>query len=137
MDENTNLEEQRERIENALISAVDDMDREHLRKLQLTMHACAKRCCADMDASAEAVQRCVDRCQLPLTRARCYVQQELAEFESQLEHCMRQCRALASDGGGDAAGGRSDRCSLECVDRYVALLPELLSTMRMALDKGL
>ncbi|KAH8294565.1 hypothetical protein KR044_009297 [Drosophila immigrans] len=133
MDDNTNLAEQRERIENALISAVDDMDREHLRKLQLTMHGCAKRCCADADASAEAVQRCVDRCQLPLTRARCYVQQELAEFESQLEHCMRQCRLQ----GDDEAGGRSDRCSLDCVDRYVALLPELLSTMRIALDKGL
>ncbi|KAH8414752.1 hypothetical protein KR215_002214 [Drosophila sulfurigaster] len=133
MDENTNLEEQRERIENALISAVDDIDREHLRKLQLTMHGCAKRCCADMNASAEAVQRCVDRCQLPLTRARCYVQQELAEFETQLEHCMRQCQ-VPND---DDAGGRSERCSVECVDKYVTLLPELLSTMRMALDKGL
>ncbi|KAL7725706.1 hypothetical protein ACLKA6_010322 [Drosophila palustris] len=133
MNDNCNLEEQRERIDNALINAVDDLDREHLRKLQLTMHGCAKRCCADMDASADAVQRCVDRCQLPLTRARCYVQQELAEFESQLESCMRQCEMPANED----SGGRSERCSLDCVDKYVALLPGLLSAMRVALEKGL
>lgn len=129
MADNTELEEQRERIDKALINAVDDIDREHLRKLQLIMHGCAKRCCADSDASAEAVQHCVDRCQVPLTRARCYVQQELAEFESQLGHCMRECQMTY--------GGQSDRCSLDCVDKYVALLPELLNSMRMALEKGL
>lgn len=134
MNDNTDLEEQRERIDNALINAIDDMDREHLRKLQLTMHGCAKRCCADMDASADAVQRCVDRCQLPLTRARCYVQQELAEFESQLEHCMRLCEMPINN---DDSIGRSERCALDCVDKYVALLPGLLSAMRVALEKGL
>lgn len=134
MGENPNLMEQRERIDNALINAVDDMDREHLRKLQLTMHGCAKRCCADMNASADAVQRCVDRCQMPLTRARCYVQQELAEFESQMEDCLRQCQLPGED---DICGGRVERCSLDCVDKYVALLPELLNAMRMELEKGL
>jgi len=133
MNDNTNIGEQRERIDNALINAIDDMDREHLRKLQMKMHGCAKRCCADIDASADAVQRCVDRCQLPLTRARCYVQQELAEFESQLEHCMRQCEMPANED----SGRQSDRCSLDCVDKYVALLPELLSAMRVTLEKGL
>ncbi|KAH8410539.1 hypothetical protein KR222_011462 [Zaprionus bogoriensis] len=131
-DNHTELDEQRERVENALLNAIDDIDREHLRKLQLNMHCCAKRCCADSDASAEAVQRCVDRCQGPLTRARCYVQQELAEFESQLEHCMRECQQQS-----EGHYGRSERCSLDCVDKYVALLPELLNTMRVALEKGL
>lgn len=135
MTDNTELSEQRERIDNALINAVDDIDREHLRKLQLIMHGCAKRCCADTSASADAVQHCVDRCQAPLQRARCYVQQELADFESQLEHCMRACHMTDSN---VASGGHSDRrCLLNCVDKYVAMLPELLNTMRMALEKGL
>lgn len=130
MNDNSDLAEQRERIDNALINAVDDIDREHLRKLQMIMHSCAKRCCADNDASAIAVQHCVDRCQVPLTRARCYVQHELAEFESQLEHCMRDCQ-MSSD------GNQSQRCSLDCIDKYVSLLPDLLNTWRMALEKGL
>ncbi|ALC49652.1 CG12661 [Drosophila busckii] len=136
MNDTLNSEEQRERIENALLNAIDDIDRDHLRKLQLTMHGCAKRCCADADASAEAVQRCVDRCQLPLTRARCYVQQELAEFESQLEGCMRDCQ-LPPNEDNKQAGCHLERCTLDCVDRHVALLPELLRSMRATLEKGL
>ncbi|KAH8272741.1 hypothetical protein KR026_007455 [Drosophila bipectinata] len=132
-DENPSVEEQRERIDNAMINALDDLDREYLRKLEIQMHVCATKCCANSDASAEAVQRCVDRCQLPLTRARCYVQQELSEFENRLETCVQKCHQMRG-GSGDC---HLERCSIECIDGHVALLPEMLRAMRVTLEKGL
>ncbi|EDW86207.1 uncharacterized protein Dwil_GK16197 [Drosophila willistoni] len=136
MNDSPSLDEQRERIDNAMINVIDDLDREHLRKLQLKMHACASSCCSNPDANADAVQRCVDRCQIPLTRARCYVQQELSEFESQLERCMHTCR-LHEEVNNKCDEYNLERCSLECVDKHVALLPEMLRAMRAALEKGL
>ncbi|KAH8251941.1 hypothetical protein KR038_011770 [Drosophila bunnanda] len=130
-DDNPSVEEQRERIDNAMLNAMDDLDRDYLRGLQIEMHACATACCSDADASAEAVQRCVDRCQLPLTRARCYVQQELSEFENRLESCMRQCRLCGNE------DVHLERCSIDCVDSHVAQLPEMLRAMRATLEKGL
>ncbi|KAH8408987.1 hypothetical protein KR009_004916 [Drosophila setifemur] len=129
-DDNPSLEEQRERIDNAMVSALEDLDRDYLRKLQIEMHACAKKCCADADANADAVQRCVDRCQIPLTRARCFVQQELTEFENRLESCMQQCRLRGSD-------CHLERCSIDCIDGHVALLPQIVRNMRATLEKGL
>nr|XP_016995181.2 protein FAM136A [Drosophila takahashii] len=123
------LEEQRERVDNVIVTAMEDLDREYLRKLQIEMHACATACCADADANAEAVERCVDRCQLPLTRARCFVQQGISEFENRLEKCIQQCR-------GSADCHLEERCSSNCVDSHVGLLPEMLRAMRDTLEKG-
>ncbi|XP_017041955.1 protein FAM136A [Drosophila ficusphila] len=123
------LEEQRERVDNATLTAMEDLDRDYLRKLQIEMHTCATACCADADASAEAVQRCVDRCQIRLTRARCFVQQGLSDFENRLEKCIQQCRIHGSD-------SQLERCSSNCVDSHVASLPEMLRAMRDTLEKG-
>ncbi|KAH8300839.1 hypothetical protein KR018_012593 [Drosophila ironensis] len=145
-EENPSLLEQRERIDNAMINAIDDLDRDYLRKLQVRMHVCATNCCTDSDASAEAVQRCVDRCQLPLTRARSYVQQELSDFEGRLEACIQKCRVNGSAPSSSAAAAASasfagadchlERCSIECIDGHVALLPQMLRAMRATLEKG-
>lgn len=52
------------------------------------MHLCAAKCCQDMNASIDSVQRCVDRCSAPLTRAQNYVQNELGEFQGRLQRCV-------------------------------------------------
>jgi len=127
--DNPSLEEQRERVDSAIVTAMEDLDRDYLRKLQIEMHACATACCADADANAEAVERCVDRCQIRLTRARCFVQQGMSDFENRLEKCLQQCRLHGSY-------DHLERCSSNCVDSHVGLLPEMLRAMRDTLEKG-
>ncbi|XP_017083921.1 protein FAM136A [Drosophila eugracilis] len=127
--DSSTLEDQRERMDNAILTAMEDLDRDYLRKLQIEMHACASACCADVDANAEAVERCVDRCQIRLTRARCFVQQGMSDFENKLEKCIQQCRVHGSD-------YHLERCTNNCVDSHVGLLPEMLRAMRDTLEKG-
>ncbi|XP_039500718.1 protein FAM136A [Drosophila santomea] len=127
--DHSSSEEQRERVDNAILTAMEDLDRDYLRKLQIEMHTCATACCADADANAEAVERCVDRCQIRLTRARCFVQQGISDFENRLEKCIQQCRLHGSAYG-------SERCSSNCVDSHVGSLPEMLRAMRDTLEKG-
>ncbi|XP_033172350.1 protein FAM136A [Drosophila mauritiana] len=127
--DNPSSEETRERVDNAILTAMEDLDRDYLRKLQIEMHRCATACCADADANAEAVERCVDRCQIRLTRARCFVQQGVSDFENRLEKCIQQCRLSGSDYG-------LERCTSNCVDSHVGLLPEMFRAMRDTLEKG-
>lgn len=56
--------------------------------LQTDMHLCAAKCCQDDTSSVDSVQRCVDRCSTPLTRAQNYVQHELGEFQGRLQRCV-------------------------------------------------
>eukprot|EP00099_Drosophila_melanogaster_P006735 NP_001259368.1 uncharacterized protein Dmel_CG12661, isoform B [Drosophila melanogaster] len=127
--DNSSLEEKRERVDNAILTAMEDLDRDYLRKLQIEMHRCATACCADADANAEAVERCIDRCQIRLTRSRCFVQQGISDFENRLEKCIQQCRLNGSDYS-------LERCTSNCVDSHVGLLPEMFRAMRDTLEKG-
>lgn len=52
------------------------------------MHLCAAKCCQDGTSSVDSVQRCVDRCSAPMTRAQNYVQHELGEFQGRLQRCV-------------------------------------------------
>lgn len=52
------------------------------------MHLCAAKCCQDSTSSVDSVQRCVDRCSAPMTKAQNYVQYELGEFQGRLQRCV-------------------------------------------------
>lgn len=99
------IQQQRQRIESAVTEMIDDMDKTHLRKMQVgsihhkrnpttssqlqnEMHLCAAKCCQDGTSSVDSVQRCVDRCSAPMTRAQNYVQHELGEFQGRLQRCV-------------------------------------------------
>ncbi|XP_030386743.1 protein FAM136A [Scaptodrosophila lebanonensis] len=144
MDDRQIFEEQRERIDKALSTVVDDMDRQHLRKLQLDMHKCASTCCLDVEASAENVQRCVDRCHLPLVRARNYVQQELCDFQTRLQRCVLSCnddvkmqmRLQETGEQRQNMAVQFERCAVDCVDKHVGLLPTMMRAMKVVLEKN-
>lgn len=102
------IQQQRQKIEAAVTEMIDDMDKTHLRKMQVSgvrfrgypetdllitkfqneMHLCAAKCCQDGTSSVDSVQRCVDRCSAPMTRAQNYVQHELGEFQGRLQRCV-------------------------------------------------
>ncbi|XP_011190659.1 protein FAM136A-like [Zeugodacus cucurbitae] len=138
------IEQQRQRIERAVTEMVDDMDKSHLRKMQTDMHLCAAKCCQDMNGSIDSVQRCVDRCSAPLTRAQNYVQHELGEFQGRLQRCVMQCnddvkvKMPANPSESDIAKytDQFERCAIQCVDKHVGLIPTMMKTIKSVLAKG-
>lgn len=59
-----------------------------LISFQVDMHHCAAKCCEDKTASIESVQRCVEKCSLPLTKAQRYVHNELESYQGRLQRCV-------------------------------------------------
>lgn len=45
------------------------------------MHRCSAKCCENQTASIDDVQRCVESCAGPLTKAQNYMQQEVENFQ--------------------------------------------------------
>ncbi|KAH8348857.1 hypothetical protein KR084_012006 [Drosophila pseudotakahashii] len=158
------IQQQRQRIEAAVTEMIDDMDKTHLRKMQVSgllsgeisemyllfflsqneMHLCAAKCCQDGTSSVDSVQRCVDRCSTPMTRAQNYVQHELGEFQGRLQRCVMQCNddvkvKMPPNPNEDQIAKYTDqfeRCAIQCVDKHVGLIPGMMKTMKAVLSKG-
>jgi hypothetical protein len=45
------------------------------------MHRCSVKCCENTTASIDDVQRCVEACAMPLSKAQNYMQQEVENFQ--------------------------------------------------------
>uniref|UniRef100_A0A1B0C3T0 Protein FAM136A n=1 Tax=Glossina palpalis gambiensis TaxID=67801 RepID=A0A1B0C3T0_9MUSC len=138
------IQQQRQRIEQAVTEMIDDMDKTHLRKIQVDMHRCAAKCCEDVEASVESVQRCVERCSKPFNRAQNYVHHELGEFQDRLQRCVMQCNddvkvKMSASPSADEVAKHTDqfeRCAVKCVDKHVGLLSTMMKTMKSVLAKG-
>ncbi|NXD32144.1 F136A protein, partial [Spelaeornis formosus] len=69
------------RVQAAVESAVQALEREQIRAMQGAMFRCSARCCEDAAASMQEVQRCIERCHAPLARAQAIVTAELEHFQ--------------------------------------------------------
>ncbi|XP_055379470.1 protein FAM136A [Condylostylus longicornis] len=138
------IEQQRQRIEQEITKVVDDTDKEYLRKMQVEMHRCAAKCCEDQNSSVDVVQRCVERCTTPVTRAQRFVQNELESYQQRLQRCVMQCnddiRAEMSPNPNETEVARYtdkfERCAIKCVDKHLGQIPQLMKTIRSVLSKG-
>lgn len=53
------------------------------------MHRCAAGCCDDERGTLDSVQRCIEKCASPLMDAQDYLQNELGQFQSHLQGCVK------------------------------------------------
>uniref|UniRef100_A0A0K8TPY8 Protein FAM136A n=1 Tax=Tabanus bromius TaxID=304241 RepID=A0A0K8TPY8_TABBR len=138
------IEQQRQRVEQEMTKLVDEMDRSHLRKMQAEMHRCAAMCCEEQTASLDTVQRCVERCSIPLTKAQKYVHTELEGFQGRLQRCVMQCnddvKVKMSPSPSEMEIAKYtdefERCAIKCVDKHISLIPNMLKTIKSVLAKG-
>lgn len=61
------------------------------------MHKCAAKCCENNEASLDSIQRCVEKCSVPLHNAQNYVQNELEGLQKRLQRCVMDCNDLIKD----------------------------------------
>ncbi|XP_040156048.1 protein FAM136A [Anopheles arabiensis] len=136
------IEQQKQRIEMEITKQLDDLDRNVLRKMQADMHDCAARCCKDSVSSMDTVQQCVERCSVPAQRAQQHVETEINSFNSRLQRCVMDCNDTIKDkmgpnpSEGDIAKytAEFERCAIKCVDKHVAILPNMFASMRKVLQ---
>ncbi|XP_058050811.1 protein FAM136A isoform X1 [Ahaetulla prasina] len=74
-------EAQQLRVQEAIDSMVQGLEREHIRKMQGLMFRCSATCCENQRASMQQVHQCIERCHAPLAQAQALVTQELERFQ--------------------------------------------------------
>lgn len=85
------IEKTQQRIKAAVNSIIDELDKKYLRDMQRVMFNCSSRCCEDKVDSRDAVERCVDLCNLPMKKAQAKLEDELNALQSQLSRCSMTC----------------------------------------------
>merc|ERR1712122_471195 len=96
-DDLNNMESAQARVQDAVTSMVNSLDRTHIRKIQHGMYQCSMKCCENESSSMEEVQHCLDRCSQPVTHAQSYFQQELSTFQNRLQRCAMDCQDQVRD----------------------------------------
>ncbi len=85
-------EEAQAKVQTSVKNFVNEVDRNHLRKMEKEMHECAARCCSNNVASMNEVQACVEKCSEGPRRAQQMVQAELQRFQQALDRCVAGCQ---------------------------------------------
>jgi len=137
-------EEAQSRVQSSIKKFVNEVDKEHLRPMERSMHLCAADCCGNNTASIDDVHRCVERCQEGTVRAQKFVQQELERFQETLSRCVLQCQDEVKDKvtpatpDSDLAKYRTEFevCAIACCDKNVAKLPTLTKKVVETLKSG-
>ena len=137
-------EQAQSRVQQSIKTFVNDVDKDHLRPMERTMHLCAADCCGNKTASIDDVHRCVEKCQENTTRAQKFVQGELERFQETLSRCVLQCQDEVKDkvtpntSEADIAKyrGEFEVCAIACCDKNVGRLPNLTKRVMETLKSG-
>ncbi|NXX49421.1 F136A protein, partial [Tricholaema leucomelas] len=126
------------RVQAAVESAVQALERDRIRGMQGAMFRCSARCCEDTAASMQEVQRCIERCHAPLAQAQAIVTSELEHFQDRLSRCTLHCNDKARDaldaGGTEArVRGQLDACLAACGEDHLRLIPAMAKKMQDSL----
>lgn len=135
------FEEQSKRLETAMTTLVEDLDKSHLRKLHADMHTCAAKCCQNKEDSLESVYSCVENCRMPVDHAWSFVESELINFHEKLSGCLEQCNAKSKwiSQNSEVQLTRStkemEECTTRCVDQMITILPKVLERMKQNIGR--
>ncbi|KAK8381970.1 hypothetical protein O3P69_015167 [Scylla paramamosain] len=141
----TMVDQAQHRIQEAMTSLVDDLDKTYLRGMQRTMHLCAASCCEKKESSVDQVHRCIENCSTPLTQAQSFVQNELSQFQERLQRCVMVCQdrvkdhvhADATETQVSAYKAEFEGCAMQCVDEHIQLMPSVKKRIASILAKNL
>ncbi|KAG5451378.1 Protein fam136a [Clonorchis sinensis] len=133
-----------DQYQQTLQSAMTKLDKEFLRKMQATYFRCGLQCAENSDISVMDVQRCIERCESPLSQAQNLMQSELSSFQNRVQQCSSECANRARDGlkpePSDEeirkAQQKAFKCAQNCVETQLSSgLPALMERLRTQLQK--
>ncbi|KAK4305497.1 hypothetical protein Pmani_022603 [Petrolisthes manimaculis] len=132
------------RIQEAMTTLVDDLDKTYLRGMQRSMHMCAADCCDRKESSVDQVHRCIENCSTPLTQAQTFVQHELSQFQERLQRCVMVCQdkvrnhvtADSTEAQVSVYKAEFEGCAMQCVDDHIKLMPSIKKSIAKTLSKN-
>ncbi|XP_027222572.1 protein FAM136A isoform X2 [Penaeus vannamei] len=138
------VDQAQHRIQEAMTTLIDDLDKEYLRGIQRSMHLCAAECCDRKDSSVDQVHRCIESCSTPLTQAQGFVQNELSQFQERLQRCVMVCQdrvrnqvtADTSESQVTVYKAEFEGCAMKCVDDHISLMPSIKKRIAGVLSKN-
>ncbi|CAH8497073.1 unnamed protein product [Heterobilharzia americana] len=98
----------------------------------------------DPDAPVTEVQRCIERCEAPLSHAHELMQSEVTTFQTRIQQCAAECSNQVRDklslNATDSQLKKAQQevliCSQKCVDNQLSNgLPALISRLKEQLQK--
>ncbi|XP_076876454.1 protein FAM136A [Brachyhypopomus gauderio] len=131
-------EAQQARVQKAVEDMVQNLEREHIRKMQGRMFRCSADCCERSADSMSQVHQCIEKCHTPLAKAQGLVTNELEQFQDRLTRCTMHCNDKAKDlfdSGAKEPAVRTlmEKCVGSCVDDHLNLLPSMTRKMKDSL----
>ncbi|XP_041369187.1 protein FAM136A-like isoform X1 [Gigantopelta aegis] len=138
------MDEVQARVQKAVSSMVNSLDKECLRKMQADMYRCSTKCCENQSSSLEEVQNCIDRCSTNVNKAQTYIQNELQNYQSRLQRCAMDCQDKVRDKVSPSATeeelskhkGELEKCVVKCADTHIDLIQPLLKKMKEVISKN-
>jgi len=135
------MDQVQSRVQNAITSLLEKLDREYLRQIQGDMYRCNAKCCDDESLGMDRVQRCIEGCSAPLTSSQKYIEGEISNFQNRLQRCAYQCqdntrdKVTPSSTEAEMAGYKSEMetCIIQCADDHICVADNMLVRMRETL----
>ncbi|XP_067254239.1 protein FAM136A [Chanodichthys erythropterus] len=132
-------EAQQARVQKAVEDMVQNLEKDHIRKMQGRMFRCSAECCERPGESMNQVHQCIERCHTPLAKAQGLVTSELEQFQDRLTRCTMHCNDKAKDlfdSGAKEPAVRAlmDSCVSSCVDEHLNLLPSMMRRLKDSLN---
>ncbi|KAG8518772.1 Protein FAM136A [Galemys pyrenaicus] len=154
------------RVQEAVDSMVKSLEKENIRKMQVSsqrprkgtvkvkgqngesaqspewqnglMFRCSASCCEDSQASMQQVHQCIERCHAPLAQAQALVTSELEKFQDRLARCTMHCNDKAKDSIDAGSKELQVKRQLEsCVTKCVDDHMHLIPTMTKKMKESL
>ncbi|CAH0519498.1 unnamed protein product [Peronospora belbahrii] len=134
-----------DKLQEAVTSMLDRLDRKILRDMQSDSYLCAAKVFENKNWSSEQLDAAVERCQLPTKQVNQFMQQEMQSLQNRVQRCAQDCQDKARDLL-PASGGPSDsqiahiqkdmeKCISRCMDTHVSLLPNISLRIEQAVDQ--
>ncbi|XP_013777296.1 protein FAM136A-like [Limulus polyphemus] len=137
-------QEAQARVQKAVNSMVEELDKSCLRKMQGDMHRCAASCCDKTGMNIDEVHRCIETCSEKMNKAQNYVQNELSNYQDRIQRCVMQCQDAIRDNVTPETTeaevqkyrDQFESCVVKCAETHVDMVPGILKRMKNMLEKG-
>ncbi|GMS91170.1 hypothetical protein PENTCL1PPCAC_13345, partial [Pristionchus entomophagus] len=132
----SDMEATQERVRKAVDQMVLEVDKDYLRGMQKAMFNCSARCCDDRKGPREAIESCIEQCNLPMMKAQRVLEAELTQLQSSLSRCAMTGydKLMAQYGPDHSKYSAADRSAFDknleqhvslCADEHVKQLADI------------
>ena len=103
------------------------------------MFRCSAKCCDNTSLSQQDMQRCLETCSTPATKADQYMQGEMQDMQDRFQRCAMACADKVKDQGESSSQknrAAMEACVAECGQDMLKILPTYTKRMREWFNRG-